>query len=156
MVLLGVRKRREKSAMSGVQATNNPGRQRKAPYDGMRRLGYCGNKSGNTAKNNPESEGVLMIVLHDVIFGCIGTIVFQLTGWIVLFEKSAKTAIVSAEQNRGMYGLAYPSLRGRHDECIKPHPFRKNPFGIYHKTAKLLFSSGAAKIKIFQNKKTGA
>lgn len=96
-----------------------------------------------------------MILSYNVIFDCIGTIAFQLTERIVLFEKSVKTAIVSAEKNRDMYGLAYPALRGRHDECIWPHPFRKNPFGIYHKTAKLI-RFGCGEIKNFLKIKKGA
>lgn len=57
-----------------------------------------------------------MIVLNDAIFGNIGIIVFQLTGWIALIEKSLTRVY---EESKNMLAFSYLAIPTRHEVHIK-------------------------------------
>ena len=58
-----------------------------------------------------------MIVLYDVIIGNIGIIVFQLTEWVTVIEKSL---IEVYEECKCMLAFSYPAIPTRHEVHIKP------------------------------------
>lgn len=58
-----------------------------------------------------------MIVLFDAILGNIGIIVFQLTGWIALIEKSLTRVY---EESKNMLAFSYLAILTRHEVHIKP------------------------------------
>ena len=58
-----------------------------------------------------ESEGVLMIIIYDVLFGCIN-IVFQLTFFEIIFSKSSETVY---EESKDMLAFPYLAIPTRHE-----------------------------------------
>lgn len=70
-----------------------------------------------TAKEIQESEGVLMIVLQNSIFGYIGTIVFQLALWVGIIKNVGKSCC-GAKAN--MLAFSYSAVLSRHEVSVKP------------------------------------
>lgn len=64
------------------------------------------------AEQNRESEGVLMIVFHNSIFGYIGTIVFQLALWVGIIKTVGKSCC-GAKAN--MLAFSYSAVPSRHE-----------------------------------------
>ena len=64
-----------------------------------------------------ESEGVLMIVLHNSIFGYIGIIVFQLALWVGIILNVRKSCY-GAKAN--MLAFSYSAVLSRHEVSVKP------------------------------------
>ena len=63
-----------------------------------------------------------MIVLHNVIFGYVNMIIFQLTERIALVTKSCKAV---SEVRRDMLAFAYSALPTRHEVSSKPMSFKE-------------------------------
>lgn len=65
-----------------------------------------------TAKQIQGSEGVLMIVFHNSIFGYIGTIVFQLALWVEII-LNVGASCYGAKAN--MLAFSYSAIPSMHE-----------------------------------------
>ena len=87
-----------------------------ARQDGLARVVYKTHKNFRlTAKQIQESEGVLMIVLHNSIFGYIKIIVFQLALWIGIIMSVGKSC---CEAKVNMLAFSYSAVPSRHDVSV--------------------------------------
>lgn len=68
-----------------------------------------------TAKKIQESEGVLMIILHNSIFGYIRIIVFQLALWVGIILNVGKSCY-GAQAN--MLAFSYSAVPSRHEVSV--------------------------------------
>lgn len=70
----------------------------------------------NIAWTTHESEGALMIIIHDALFGIVG-IIFQLTEWIAIVA-----ALQRSDKNRNdMLGFSYHEIPTRHEVPRVPY-----------------------------------
>ena len=78
------------------------------------------NKAGNMRQYEQfcESEGVLMIIQYDAVFGYISVIIFQLKELIAVFEKPMKSVLRKCIDMLGFSHLAIPT---RHEVNRKPY-----------------------------------
>ena len=67
-------------------------------------------------KSNSESEGVLMVILYDPIFGLGRTIIFHLIEWVTTFTKTSKKALNDL-WNRSAFPV--PAKATRHEITCK-------------------------------------
>lgn len=87
-----------------------------ARQDGLARVVYKTHKIFRlTAKRIQESEGVLMIVLHNSIFGYIGIIVFQLALWIKKIMNVGKSCCGAQAD---MLAFSYSAVPSRHEVSV--------------------------------------
>lgn len=66
--------------------------------------------------NLVESEGVLMIIAYDALFGYVNIIVFQLANRIALASKSSEAVY---EESKNMFAFSYPAIPTRHTVSVK-------------------------------------
>ena len=78
------------------------------------------NKAGNMRQYEQfcESEGVLMIIQYDAVFGYISVIIFQLKELIAVFEKPMKSVLRKCID---MLGFSYLAIPTRHEVSRKPY-----------------------------------
>ena len=67
-------------------------------------------------KSNSESEGVLMVILYDPIFGLGRMIIFHLIEWVTTFTKTSKKALNDL-WNRSAFPV--PARNSRHEITCK-------------------------------------
>lgn len=78
------------------------------------------NEAGNMRQQEQycESEGVLMIIAYNAVFGYANIIVFQLAGRIAITEKSMKSV---SRKCVDMLGFSYNAIPTRHTVRKKPY-----------------------------------
>ena len=68
-----------------------------------------GRYSRNYFGNLEESEGVLMIIAYDSLFGYVNIIVFQLANWIAIVSKSSEEVLKERKNTLAFSYLAIPT-----------------------------------------------
>ena len=67
----------------------------------------------DVGKNNPESEGVLMTIMYNSIFGHGAMLVFHLVEWIDRFTKSSEAVETGESKDRLVFAVS--AIPTRHE-----------------------------------------